>query len=107
MTGAITRRYMGGALAIGLIVGGCEKKEGGEQAVQDTAAMAAPAPAPPAPAGPSDAEIADIVLTANTIDIDAAKLAKDQSKNAEVKKFAALMIKDHTASNDSAKALAG
>ncbi len=58
-----------------------------------------------ADAGPTDPQIAAIVVTANSVDIDAAKLAKGRSKSAEVKKFAELMITDHTAVNKSASDL--
>jgi len=54
------------------------------------------------PQGPTDPQIAQIVVTANTVDIDAGKLAKGKTKNAEVKKFAEQMITDHTAVNKSA-----
>ncbi len=63
---------------------------------------AEPATTAAAPAGPSDPQIAAIVVTANTVDIDAGKLAKHKSKNKEVKKFAQQMITDHTAVNKSA-----
>lgn len=56
--------------------------------------------------GPSDAEIAHIVVTANTVDIEAGKLAESKSKNEEVKKFARLMVTDHTAVNKQATDLA-
>ena len=56
--------------------------------------------------GPSDPQIAWIVVTANTIDINAGKLAKSRTKNKEVSKFAQLMITDHTAVNKQAGALA-
>ena len=52
--------------------------------------------------GPTDAEIAAIVVTANSVDVDAGHAAVKKTKNAEVKKFAQLMIKDHTAVNKSA-----
>jgi putative membrane protein len=55
---------------------------------------------------PTDPQIASIVVTANSVDIDAGKLAKSKSKNPEVKKFAQQMITDHTAVNKSAVALA-
>ena len=55
--------------------------------------------------GPTDPQIAGIVVTANTIDINAGKLAKSRSKNKEVTKFAQLMITDHTAVNKQAGAL--
>jgi putative membrane protein len=53
----------------------------------------------------NDAQIASIVVTANQVDIDAGKLAASTSKNAEVKKFAQLMVTDHTGVNQQAVAL--
>ena len=55
--------------------------------------------------GVTDAQIASIVVTANQVDIDAATVAKSMSANAEVKKFADLMVTDHTGVNKSAVAL--
>jgi putative membrane protein len=55
--------------------------------------------------GVTDAQIASIVVTANQVDIDAGNLAKKQASNAEVKKFADLMVTDHTGVNKSATAL--
>jgi putative membrane protein len=52
--------------------------------------------------GVTDAQIASIVVTANQVDIDAGKLAASTTKNAEVKKFAQLMVTDHTGVNKSA-----
>jgi len=68
------------------------------------AALAVPAVALAAdkPAGPNDAQIAQIVVTANQVDIDAGKLAAATTSNAEVKKFADLMVSDHTSVNKSA-----
>jgi len=51
---------------------------------------------------PNDAQIASIVVTANTVDIDAGKLAESKSSNAEVKAFAQRMITDHSGVNKSA-----
>jgi putative membrane protein len=45
--------------------------------------------------GPNDAQIAAIVVTANQVDIDAGKLAKQKSKTAEVQEFAERMVVDH------------
>jgi putative membrane protein len=50
----------------------------------------------------NDAQIASIVVTANQVDIDAGKLAASTSKNADVKKFAQLMVTDHTGVNKQA-----
>ena len=52
--------------------------------------------------GINDAQIASIVVTANQVDVDAGKLAASISKNAEVKKFAQLMVTDHNAVNQQA-----
>ena len=51
---------------------------------------------------PNDAQIASIVVTANQVDIDAGKLAATKAANAEVKKFANLMVTDHTGVNKQA-----
>ena len=50
----------------------------------------------------NDAQIAAIVVTANQVDVDAGKLAASMSKNADVKKFAQLMVTDHNAVNQQA-----
>lgn len=54
--------------------------------------------------GPSDAEIAHIAYTAGQIDIAAAKQALAKSRNANVRSFAQVMLRDHQAVE--AKALA-
>ena len=53
----------------------------------------------------NDAQIASIVVTANQVDIDAGRLAHATSRSADVKKFAQLMIDDHTGVNKSATEL--
>lgn len=53
----------------------------------------------------NDAQIASIVVTANQVDVDAGKLAVSRSGNADVKKFAQLMVDDHTGVNKQAVAL--
>jgi putative membrane protein len=45
---------------------------------------------------PSDPQIVGIVVTANQIDIDAAKLALKKTKNDQVKQFAQQMVDDHS-----------
>jgi putative membrane protein len=55
---------------------------------------------------PSDGQIAQIVLTADTVDVDYGKMAAKKTSSAEVKAFAETMIRDHTAVNDKAAALA-
>ena len=54
----------------------------------------------------TDANIAAIVLAANTIDIKNGELAIARSKNREVKAFARQMVTDHTSVNAKAAALA-
>src|SRR5215472_7653755 len=46
---------------------------------------------------PSDPQIVGIVVTANQIDIDTAKLALSKSKNKQIRDFAQQMVDDHTA----------
>jgi len=53
-------------------------------------------------AGPTDPQIASIVVTANTVDIDAGKLAMKKSHTKDVREFAQRMITDHTGVNKSA-----
>src|SRR5689334_5893928 len=53
----------------------------------------------------SDAEIASVVVVANQIDIDAAKLAQQKSKDAGIRDFASTMITDHTSVIEKASAL--
>ena len=65
-----------------------------------------PTPAPAAAPDLSDPEVAHVAVTANSIDIDAAKFAQTRTQNAAVKQFAATMITDHTAVNAQAAALA-
>ena len=56
-------------------------------------------------AAPDDAQIAGIVVAANTVDIDAGKMARKMSKNKEVQAFAKQMVTDHTGVNKKATAL--
>jgi putative membrane protein len=56
-------------------------------------------------AKPNDAQIAHIAYTAGNIDIKAAQLALEKSKNKEVRSFAEDMVRDHKAVNDQALAL--
>lgn len=54
----------------------------------------------------NDAEVAHTAVTANQIDVDAGKIALSHSKNAEVRKFAETMVRDHAAVIAQASALA-
>jgi putative membrane protein len=55
---------------------------------------------------PNDAQIAMIVVVADTVDVDYGKLAVKKTSNQGVKEFAETMVRDHTAVNDKAIALA-
>lgn len=55
--------------------------------------------------GVNDAQIASIVVTANQVDIDAGKVAASRAANGEIRKFARLMITDHTGVNRAAAVL--
>ena len=50
----------------------------------------------------NDAQIAAIVVTANQVDVDAGQLAASKSANAEVRKFAEVMVNDHISVNKAA-----
>lgn len=54
----------------------------------------------------TDAQIAAIVVGANTIDVEYGRLARSKSQAAEVRQFAESMISSHTAVNEQAAALA-
>ncbi len=54
---------------------------------------------------PNDAQIAAIVVAANTVDINAGKLAQKRAEHKEVKTFAKQMVTDHTGVNKEATAL--
>lgn len=58
-------------------------------------------------AGLNDAEVANVAVTANQIDIQYAEIAKEKSKNETVLKFASTMERDHKAVIAQAAALAG
>lgn len=57
------------------------------------------------PAAPNDAQIAGIVVAANSVDIEAGKLAETRSGNNQIKDFAKRMVVDHTGVNEQASAL--
>lgn len=70
-----------------------------------TAACRGTPEAAPAPAAITDANIAAIVVTANTIDIQYADMALAKSQNADVRTFATMVKKDHESVNEAATAL--
>jgi putative membrane protein len=99
-------RMVAWTLALGLLTfaaASCGKKESTPESSSTT-----PAPAESTKAAPTitDANIAAIVVAANTADIENGKQAETKSKNADVKAFAKQMIADHTSVNAKAVALA-
>lgn len=54
----------------------------------------------------SDPEVAHAAVTANTIDVELGELAQERARNPEVRRFAGMMVRDHTAVNERAAALA-
>lgn len=95
------RRWM--ALpAFALLAFGCAQTDDtNTDALEDTAAVETSATA-----GPTDAEIAHIVVTANTIDVEAGELASEKATNPEVEAFGEKMVVEHAGVNEQASALA-
>jgi len=92
------------ALTLAAGVTSCGKKQ---QAAETTPAPAeSTATATPPPPAVSDANIAAIVVDADSIDIKNGLVAKKMAKNAQVKAFAQQMITDHTSVNKKATDLA-
>jgi putative membrane protein len=56
-------------------------------------------------APPNDAQIAAIVVAANTVDVNAGKQAEAKTSNKDVRAFAERMVADHTGVNQQAVAL--
>lgn len=73
-----------------------------EAAEPKAAAAAADASAPAL----SDPQIAHIAVTANSIDVETARLVESRTTTPAVREFAQTMITDHTAVNEQAAALA-
>ena len=96
MNGRIPNTLVGLAM-LGSATAGCAQAP----AEQDAAVPAAEQAAAPATAL-SDAEIAAIVVTANSIDVQYGELARERASDAAVRQFAETMITDHTAVNESA-----
>jgi putative membrane protein len=56
--------------------------------------------------GLSDAQIAAILIAANEVDIDAARLAESRTSNDQVKAYAERIVSEHTEANHQAKEVA-
>jgi putative membrane protein len=108
-----TRKLALALLAPALVAVACAKDSDTDAGAADTTAVAAPLPAPApaaAPAGAgtvSDAQIAAIVLAANSVDSAGGETALQKGTHAEVKGFAQRMVTDHGGVNKQAVALAG
>lgn len=87
--------------------GGCapDAPESGAEAPAAESSVPAPPAASESPAL-TDPQIAHVAVTANTIDVETARLAESRSETPEVRDFAQTMITDHTAVNERATALA-
>lgn len=103
------QRVWTGALAVLVVLAACGDAD---RADADAAASpaaevgAAPSAAAEVPAL-NDAQIAAIVVTANSIDVANGEQALEKSNNAQVRQFAETMIGVHTAVNESAGELVG
>ena len=111
MNRSLSRLTIATTVAACTVLGACQKK--GDVAVSDTTAAPAIADTT-ASAGTvatpkndwTDAQILAFAATANSGEIKEAKLAQQKATNPVVKKFAALMIADHTKMQADGKALA-
>jgi putative membrane protein len=95
-------------LAVVVTVSACKKDEAGDTMAMDTMATTTMPAADTAPAAPAlnDAQIAAIVVAANSADVKVGEQAKTMATNQQVKDFAQRMITDHTAVNKQATDLA-
>lgn len=103
--GYLTRSALASTVAL-FCVAACAKKGTGAADTGLATPTPAPAAAPAAPAPPSDAQIAHIVVTANSIDSTVGVMAKQKGTSKAVKDFAQTMITDHASVNKQAVALA-
>ena len=101
------------ALALALTAcgsGGESGTAGSAEATGDVAAGQATAPADGATAAAATpttaAEFVPMAASGGMYEVESSKLAKQQGKNADVKTFAEMMIRDHTKANDELKAAA-
>jgi putative membrane protein len=101
----MTRMRMAVSVLAMLGLWGCGDSQNDATAGADSAAPAPSAPAADAGA-PTDAQIAAIVVTANSADSTAGELAMSKSSDAAVKEFAQRMVVDHGTVNQQAVALA-
>jgi len=84
-------------LMLAMLAAACGRKEADEREADEAKPPATAEPA--AVPALTDANIAAIVLTANQVDIENAKLALGKTKNAAVRAFANQMVTDHASVN--------
>lgn len=91
-------------LMLAIFAVSCEKRESAEKEADEAKrpAVANPAPAPAL----TDARIVAIVQSANTVDIENAKMALSKTRNAAVEAFANQMVTEQTSVNKQASDLA-
>jgi putative membrane protein len=92
-------------LASALALAACGQSDDADATAEDTAATEAATPA--TPAAPAPQAFVDTVAASDMFEIEAAKLAQDMGTSDKIKAFAAMMIKDHTASSAKLKDAAG
>lgn len=94
------------ALAAVACGGNVSDETAANSTAMDTAVATAPVSATPAATSAvTDPQIADIVVAANQVDIEAGQLAVSKATNPQVKDFANRMITDHTGVNKAASDL--
>jgi putative membrane protein len=84
-------------LAGAIVLAACSQSDDADTTAEDTAATEPAAPATPAAPAPQD--FVNTVAASDMFEIEAAKLAQEQGTSDKIKAFAAMMIKDHTASS--------
>ena len=96
-------RAVGLLAMVALTAVACQSRTEEEATAEAAAESTLETPAQPAPAATlTDAEIAAVVVAANTIDVQYGELARQRATDSGVKQFAETMIRDHTAVNKNA-----
>jgi len=108
-------------LALALVIAGCNKNENVSEATNSATADAGNFASDTGNAisnaadgvkealtpTPTGQEFADTAAKSDAFEIASAKLAKEKAASADIKRFAAMMIEDHTASTTKVKKAAG
>ena len=97
------------SLAGALALAACNNNDSAAtDATADTAmASATPAAVPAAPDTTTPQGFVDMAASSDMYEVEAGKLAQQQGKSEKVKTFAAMMVKDHTASTQKLKDAVG